>query len=66
MAEAGARYIEVTTEYREDGTVAVQAYDAQTGVELQHEFGRDSADGTAHLASQRGLVRSTVINNVIS
>jgi molecular chaperone DnaK (HSP70) len=58
--------IEVTTEYREDGTVAAQAYDAQTGVELQQEFGRDSADGTAHLASQRGLVRSTVINNVIS
>jgi hypothetical protein len=46
--------------------VAVQAYDAQTGVELHHEFGRDSADGTAHLASQRALVRSTVVNNVIT
>jgi hypothetical protein len=44
----------------------VQAYDAQTGVELQQEFGRESADGMAHLASQRSLVRSTVINNVIS
>jgi molecular chaperone DnaK (HSP70) len=67
LTAARANYpIEVTTEYREDGTVAVQAYDAQTGVELQQEFGRDSADGTAHLASQRGLVRSTVINNVIS
>ena len=58
--------IEVTTEYREDGTVSVQAYDAQTGVELEQEFGRDSADGTVHLASQRSLVRSTVINNVIT
>jgi molecular chaperone DnaK len=58
--------IEVTTEYGEDGTVSVQAYDAQTGVELHHEFGRDSADGTAHLASQRALVRSTVVNNVIT
>ena len=67
LAAARANYpIEVTTEYREDGTVAVQAYDAQTGVELQQEFGRDSADGTAHLASQRALVRATVINNVIS
>jgi molecular chaperone DnaK (HSP70) len=58
--------IEVTTEYGEDGTVSVQAYDAQTGVELHHEFGRDSADGTTHLASQRALVRSTVVNNVIT
>jgi hypothetical protein len=56
----------VTTEYREDGTVAVQAYDAQTGVELEHVFGRDDGSGTGHLAAQRSLVRSTVINNVIS
>jgi molecular chaperone DnaK (HSP70) len=67
LAAARANYpIEVTTDYREDGTVAVQAYDAQTGVELQQEFGRESADGVAHLASQRALVRATVINNVIS
>jgi molecular chaperone DnaK len=58
--------IDVTTEYREDGTVAVQAYDAQTGVELQQEFGQDAPDGVAHLASQRALVQSTVVNNVIS
>ncbi len=58
--------IEVTTEYREDGTVAVQAYDAQTGVELEQVFGRDDGSGTGHLATQRSLVRSTVINNVIA
>lgn len=56
--------IEVTVENREDGTVTVQAYDAQTGVELAREFGRDGEQGFAYLASQRGLVRSTLINNL--
>jgi molecular chaperone DnaK len=58
--------VEVTTEYREDGTVAVQAYDAQTGVELQHVFSRSGEEGAGHLAAQRSLVRSTIINNVIN
>ncbi len=58
--------IEVTTEYREDGTVAVQAYDAQTGVELEQVFGRDESGGAGYLAAQRSLVRATVINNVIT
>ena len=58
--------VEVTTEYREDGTVAVQAYDAQTGVELEHVFGRQGEDGAGHLASQRSLVRNTVINGLIA
>jgi molecular chaperone DnaK (HSP70) len=56
--------IEVTVENREDGTIAVQAYDAQTGVELQQVFGRHGDSGLASLASQRALVRSTVINNL--
>jgi molecular chaperone DnaK len=58
--------VEVTTEYREDGTVAVQAYDAQTGVELEHVFGRQGQEGAGHLASQRSLVRNTVINGLIA
>lgn len=58
--------VEVTTEYKEDGTIAVQAYDAQTGVELEQLFGRAGDDGTAHLAAQRSLVRNTIINNVIT
>jgi molecular chaperone DnaK (HSP70) len=56
--------IEVTVENREDGTVSVQAYDAQTGVELAQVFGRESEGGFAHLATQRALIRSTVINNL--
>jgi molecular chaperone DnaK len=58
--------VEVTTEYREDGTVRVQAYDAQTGVELEHVFARQGEDSAGHLASQRALVRNTVINGLIS
>jgi molecular chaperone DnaK len=56
--------IEVTVENREDATIAVQAYDAQTGVELQQVFGRGGNDGFTHLAAQRALVRSTMINNL--
>jgi molecular chaperone DnaK len=56
--------IEVTVENREDGTLAVQAYDAQTGVELAQVFGRDGDTGFGHLATQRALVRSIMINNM--
>lgn len=55
--------VEVTVEYREDGTVQVQAYDAETGVELAQVFGRDADGGIGQLAVQRALVRSTLINN---
>jgi molecular chaperone DnaK (HSP70) len=58
--------VEVTTEYREDGTVSVNAYDAQTGVELQHVFGRGGEDGAGHLAAQRSLVRNTSVNGMVS
>ena len=57
--------VEVTTDYRVDGTIAVEAYDAQTGVELAAVFGGDVA-GSAGLAPQKALVDSTVINNVIT
>lgn len=56
--------IEVTVEGLEDATIRVQALDAQTGVELQQTFGREGADGFGHLATQRALVRATVINNL--
>jgi molecular chaperone DnaK (HSP70) len=56
--------IEVTTEYREDGTVMLQAYDAQSGVELEQVFGRDGAHGGSTLAAQRGLVRGVTVNGV--
>jgi molecular chaperone DnaK len=57
--------IEVTTDYRVDGTVAVEAYDAQTGVELQQVFGGDAEGGHVNLALQKSLVDGTLINNVI-
>ena len=56
--------IEVTVENRDDGTVSVQAYDAQTGVELSQVFGREQAGGMENIATQRALVRSTFINNL--
>ena len=55
--------VEVTVENKEDGTVGIQAYDAETGVELSQIFSRGGADSIARLASQRSLVRSTVINS---
>ncbi len=58
--------VEVTTEYRVDGTVSLEAYDAQTGVELAAVFGGDGEGGGANLALQKALVDSTVINNVIT
>jgi molecular chaperone DnaK (HSP70) len=67
LASPRANYpVEVTTEYRVDGTVAVEAYDAQTGVELAAVFGGDERGGAKGLALQKALVDSTVINNVIS
>jgi molecular chaperone DnaK len=56
--------IEVTVENREDSTISVQAYDANTGVELSQVFGRQEARGPENLAAQRALVRSTFINNL--
>ena len=58
--------VELTTEYRVDGTIAAEAYDAQTGTELAAVFGGDGEGGTANLALQKSLVDSTVINNIIT
>lgn len=56
--------IEVLVENREDGTVAVRAYDPQTRKELNQTFSRQADDIFGHLASQRLLVKSTVINSI--
>jgi len=58
--------VEVGVDYRVDGTVAVQAYDAQTGVELDQVFGGDGSGTGSTLAAQKGLVDSVVINSTIS
>lgn len=57
--------VEVAVEYRVDGTVAAQAYDAQTGLELEQVFGSDQSDGVGNLAAQKALVDAVGINNVI-
>jgi molecular chaperone DnaK len=56
--------IDIALENREDGTIAVQAYDPQTGVEIAHVIERDREDPVSYLAPQRTLVRSTLINNL--
>jgi len=58
--------IEVTTECRADGTVAVEAYDAHTGATLAQVFGAEDQHGAASLALQKTLVDATLINNLIS
>ena len=55
--------VEVTVENTTDGTIRVRAYDPNTGVELEQEFGA-SGDGGASLVLQRNLVRSTFINHL--
>ena len=57
--------VELTTDYRVDGTVSVEAYDAQTGQELAQVFGGDAEGGHTSLAMQKALVDATLINNVI-
>lgn len=56
------RCVELTIEYRDDGTVSAQAFDAETGLELSQQFSRAGGDTVAKLAVQRALVRSTLIN----
>ena len=55
--------VEVSVQNQADGTVAVFAYDPNTKRELQQTFKREIDDVFGHLASQKSLVRSTVINN---
>jgi molecular chaperone DnaK len=57
--------VEVVVEYRVDGTVAAQAYDAQTGLELEQVFGSDQNDGVGNLAAQKALVDAVGINNAV-
>jgi molecular chaperone DnaK (HSP70) len=55
--------VEVTVENTADGTIRVEAYDPNTGVELEQEFGA-SGNGGSSLVLQRNLVRSTFINHL--
>jgi mRNA-degrading endonuclease toxin of MazEF toxin-antitoxin module len=66
LPERRANYpIEVTTECRVDGTVAVEAYDAHSGVALSQVFGSEEGGAGSALALQRTLVETTLINNLI-
>jgi molecular chaperone DnaK len=66
QAERSNHPVEVTAAYREDGTLKVVAYDGQTGAEFEQVFGGDSEGVTQRLATQRLLVRGTVVNGVIA
>ncbi len=55
--------MDVTVECKEDGTVSIRAYDAETGAELSHVFSRSGFDAIARLASQRLQVRGMVLNS---
>lgn len=56
--------IEVTVDARLDGTIAVTAYDAGTGIELAQVFSRPEDQAGGGLALQHALVRETVVNNL--
>ena len=56
--------VDITISNGEDGLIKVDAFDPNTGVELNKTFGRDSEDNAAKLGAQRILVRNTFINNL--
>jgi molecular chaperone DnaK len=58
--------IQVSVAYQEDGAVKLEAYDAQTGVALEQVFGRETDDARRRVATQRALVRSTIVNGVVA
>ena len=54
--------VEVTVENTEDGTIAVSAFDPNTGIELEQSFGiSDGADN--YLFAQKKILDKTIINN---
>lgn len=64
LSQSGVNYpVEVTVDNTVNGTVRIEAYDPNTGVELQQEFGA-SSDGGLNLNAQKMLVKSTFINNL--
>ncbi len=54
--------IEVTVENLLDGTVQIEAFDPNTGVELNKTFGEDTQVGSTTLPQQKMLIRDAVIN----
>ncbi|GLB50037.1 Hsp70 family protein [Neptunitalea lumnitzerae] len=56
--------IDITLEYTEDNTIILQAYDPQTGRELEKTFGKEGM-GANYLATQKVLVQKSFINNVV-
>ena len=56
--------IEVVLENSADGTVKVEAYDPNTGIELKQVFGEDKLLSGTNLLAQRNLVRKTMIMNM--
>ncbi len=55
--------IDITLEYTEDSVIVLQAYDPQSGRELEKTFGKEGM-GAGYLAAQKKLVQKAFINNV--
>lgn len=55
--------VDVTLVADEDAKIHVQAYDANTGVELRQSFSRDD-EALPQIGAQRSLVRCAVINSI--
>jgi molecular chaperone DnaK (HSP70) len=56
--------VDITVTNGEDGLIKIDAFDPNTGVELNKTFGKDNQDSSAKLGAQRLLVRNTFINNL--
>jgi molecular chaperone DnaK len=56
--------IEVTIEYTEDGIVILQAYNPETGLELEKTFGKEGM-GVSYLSNQKKIVQRAFINNAL-
>lgn len=55
--------VEVTLAYTEDGVIRISAFDPNTGVELEQEFGSSAGDDNM-LLQQRKMVKGININNL--
>ena len=62
IAAPRANYpIGVKVEYKDDGTIAVVARDAETGEELEQSFGGDPSGDVRYLADQRKALQSILM-----
>lgn len=63
---AGNYPIDVTVSAREDGTIAVSARDARSGLQLAHVFGPDESHPSTHVLGQRAIVKSLPVSSTFN